>query len=84
MLEIPDTPRGRRTLKKLQEPAKNRKVKEDLADIPGALEMLEKLRKEVDGLRKRVKLVESRTEKLWAEKVRRKIKEGQDVRKHTE
>ena len=83
MMQVPDNKRGRTILKRLQKPVKERKVKDDLSDIPGALEEVTKLRKEVASFKKRILLLESRTGKLWADKVQQNIKEGQDVRKRT-
>ena len=65
MMRIKDDAKGKRDLEKLLQPARDRKVDESIAEIPNAAEVIAGLQKQIDRLKKQVKYLEKRTDKLW-------------------
>lgn len=76
MMRVKDDAKGKRVVARLQKKVQDRKVKEDLAEIPGALEVLKNLQKEVNAFEERMRTVESRTATLWDERNQGIIKKG--------
>ena len=75
VLQLPSGKKGERQLKRMLQPAKVRAVDEGLP-IPDAATVIAKMEKDIAGLKKRVKALESRTDKLWVDKIQRDMAEG--------
>lgn len=64
-MRIKDDAQGKRELQKLLKPARDREVDESIAEIPNAAEVIAGLQKQIDTLKKQVKYLQKRTDKLW-------------------
>lgn len=72
-LQLQDNAKGKRDLAKLQKGAKERAIEESV-DYPDAAKQFEKIRKESVKVRARLKALESKVEKLIAEKFQREMR----------
>ncbi len=70
-IQLPAGKKGERQLKRMLKPVRDRAVNESLPEIPGATELIVRMEKDIAGLKKRVKTLESRSDKLWLDKVQR-------------
>jgi hypothetical protein len=70
VLQLPGGKKGEAQLKRMLKPVKDRAINEDL---PDAADVIAKIEKDIAGLKKRVKALESTSKKLWADKVERDI-----------
>jgi len=68
MIQVPNNRKGKKFIANLQKPAKKEVIEKDLGHIPGAIELLEKLQKEVVSLKQRLDTVESQMRKYVAVK----------------
>lgn len=68
-MQLPANKKTERLVKGLLKPAKKRAIEESAPEIPNAAEVIEKLERKVAKLTQRVKLLESRTGKLWADRI---------------
>lgn len=68
---LPAGKKSERLVKGLLKPAKKRTIEESLPEVPDAAKVIESLEKKIVKLEQRVKLLESRTGKLWAAHVNR-------------
>ena len=71
MLQLPGGKKGERQLRQFLKPMRDRAIEEGLPEIPGAADVMAKMEKDVAGLKKKVKALESTSKKLWADKVQR-------------
>ena len=70
-MQLPDTTKNKRDVRKLQNIASNKLVEKELPQIPGAIKRFEKLEKKVRELAKQVEGQEVRIQKLIAKKIQR-------------
>ena len=75
-LQLPAGKKGEQQLKRILQPAKDRAMAEGLPEIPDAAKVIARAEKDIAGLKRKVKALESRTDKLWAEKVQRDMAGG--------
>jgi len=66
-IHVKDKKKGERVVRALSKPAAERAINES-TDLPDAAAAIESLKKEMAKLKKRLRTVESRTGKLWAER----------------
>ncbi len=70
-MQLSDTTKNKRFVKKLQDTVSNKIVEKELPQIPGAIKRFEKLEARVDKLEKHNKGLEKRVQDLVAEKIQR-------------
>ncbi len=79
VLQLPGGEKGERMLKQYQKPARDRAIDEGLPEVPDAAKVIARMEKDLAGLKKKVNALESRTFKLWGDKVQRDIVVAQEV-----